>query len=150
MKKNKLKIRNFKKCNFILCNFSVRTLQCFQKNLKVKKLASKVAHNQPRPFYSTFQPRPQHTAQNWFSILWNLGTRHLFSYLWVSLVHVNDGCKGCLQFWKFGCFTLILFQRALFSHGCKPQGVDCWAFDCSMYWYMLENSLPFGITVHTT
>ena len=26
---------------------------------KVKKLASKVAHNGPRPFYSTVQPRPQ-------------------------------------------------------------------------------------------
>ena len=31
---------------------------------KVKKWASKVAHNQPRPFYSTVQPRPQPTAQN--------------------------------------------------------------------------------------
>ena len=26
---------------------------------KVKKWASKVAHNQPRPFYSTVQPWPQ-------------------------------------------------------------------------------------------
>ena len=31
---------------------------------KVKKRASKVAHNRPRPFYSTVQPRPQPTAQN--------------------------------------------------------------------------------------
>ena len=30
----------------------------------VKKLASKVAHNQPRPFYFTVHPRPQPTAQN--------------------------------------------------------------------------------------
>ena len=30
------------------------------------------------------RPRPQPTAQNWFSILWNLGTRHLFSYLWLE------------------------------------------------------------------
>ena len=51
---------------------------------KVKKRASKVAHNRPRPFYLTVQPRPQPTAQNWFFILWNLGTRHLFSYLWVK------------------------------------------------------------------
>ena len=50
---------------FFLCNFSVQTLWCFQKNLKkifdpekVKKQASKVAHNQPRPLYSTVQPRP--------------------------------------------------------------------------------------------
>ena len=33
----------------------------------MKKLASKVAHNRPRPFYSTVQPRQQPTAQNWFS-----------------------------------------------------------------------------------
>ena len=31
---------------------------------KVKKRASKVAHNWPRPFYFTVQPRPQPTAQN--------------------------------------------------------------------------------------
>ena len=48
---------------------------------KLKKPASKVAHNRPRPFFPTIQPRPQPTAQNWFFILWNLGTRHLFSYL---------------------------------------------------------------------
>ena len=49
---------------------------------KGKKQASKVAHNRPRPFFPTNQPRPQPTAQNWFPILENLGTRHLFSYLW--------------------------------------------------------------------
>ena len=48
---------------------------------KVKKLSSKVAHNRLRPFYSTVQPRTQPTAQNWFSILWNLRTRHLLFYL---------------------------------------------------------------------
>ena len=54
-----------------LCNFSVRTLWCFQKKFKiffglekVKKQASKVAHNRPRPFFPTNQPRPQPTAQN--------------------------------------------------------------------------------------
>ena len=31
---------------------------------KVKKRASKVAHNWPTPFYFTVQPRPQPTAQN--------------------------------------------------------------------------------------
>ena len=53
---------------FFLCNFSVRTLWCFQKNFfdpeKVKKQAKKVAHNRPRPFFLTVQPRPQPTAQN--------------------------------------------------------------------------------------
>ena len=33
------------------------------------------------PFISQSSPA-QTTAQNWFFILWNLGTRHLFSYLW--------------------------------------------------------------------
>ena len=41
---------------FILCNFSVRTLRCFQKKKKfghekVQKRAPKVAHNQPNPFF---------------------------------------------------------------------------------------------------
>ena len=47
-----------------LCNFSVSTLRCFQKNSKknfdpkkVKKQAKKIAHNRPRPFYFTVQPR---------------------------------------------------------------------------------------------
>ena len=31
---------------------------------KVKKQASKVAHNRPRPFYFTVQPRPQPTGQH--------------------------------------------------------------------------------------
>ena len=47
----------------VLCNFSVRTLQCFQKKIKkffdpekFKKQASKVAHHRPRSFYFTVQP----------------------------------------------------------------------------------------------
>ena len=64
---------------FILYNFSERTLKYFKKKLNqsflyknFKERTSKVAHN---------RPRPQPTAQNWFLKLWNLGTRHLFSYL---------------------------------------------------------------------
>ena len=61
---------------------------------KVKKRASKVAHNRSRPFHFTVQPRPQPTAQNWYFILWNLGTRHLFSYLWsVSMYIYFEGMK---------------------------------------------------------
>ena len=30
----------------------------------IKKTPSKVAHNRPRPFYFTVQPRPQPTAHN--------------------------------------------------------------------------------------
>ena len=76
---------------FFLCNFSVHRYGVFKKIKKkifdpekVKKRASKVAHNWPRPFYYTDQPRPQPTAQNWLSISWDLGTRHLFSYPWYS------------------------------------------------------------------
>ena len=36
----------------------------------------------PDPLISQSSPDQRPTAQNWFFILWNLGTRHLFSYLW--------------------------------------------------------------------
>ena len=62
---------------------------------KLKKPPKKVAQNRPRPLFPTNQPRPQPTAQNWFSISWNFGTRHLFSYLWC----------GCIQFF----FAIVLF-----------------------------------------
>ena len=62
--------KNLKKKN-ILCNFSVQTLQCKKKFRKVyfvheklKKNTKKVAHNWPKSFYSTVQPKPQLTAQN--------------------------------------------------------------------------------------
>ena len=41
-----------------------KTLKFFFDPEKVKKQASEVAHNQPRPFYFTVQPRPQSKAQN--------------------------------------------------------------------------------------
>ena len=57
---------------FVLCNFSVWTIQCFQKTLKLifypwklKKRASKVAHNWSKPF---FHSPAKPTAQNWFFI----------------------------------------------------------------------------------
>ena len=36
----------------------------------------------PTPFIS------QSTVQNWFFILWNLRTKHLFSYLWIWSMHI--------------------------------------------------------------
>ena len=44
--------------------FSKKELNFFFDPQKVKKRASNVAHNRPRPFYFTVQPRPQPTAQN--------------------------------------------------------------------------------------
>ena len=59
-----------KKFNFFLCNFLVRTLWCFQKNFeknfypkKLKKRASKVAHNWPKPFFSQLSPQPTAHSQ---------------------------------------------------------------------------------------
>ena len=44
--------------------FSKKFKKIFFDPEKVKKQASKVAHNRPRPFFPTNQPRPQPTAQN--------------------------------------------------------------------------------------
>ena len=63
--------------------YNVKKIQkkIFFAHEKLKKTPKKVAQNRPRPLFPTNQPRPQPTAQNWFSISWNFGTRHLFSYL---------------------------------------------------------------------
>ena len=64
--------------------YNVKKIQkkIFFAHEKLKKPPKKVAQNRPRPLFPTNQPRPQPTAQNCFSISWNFGTRHLFSYLW--------------------------------------------------------------------
>ena len=71
-----LKKKFSQKKKYFFLPFFYATFQCgrygdFKKILKyffdpekVKKRASKVAHNRPRPFYFTVQPRPQPTAQN--------------------------------------------------------------------------------------
>ena len=53
----------------------------------MKKRASKVAHNRPRPFYFTVQPRPTAHSLEWiFHIIksWDQTSHNLFSYLWIS------------------------------------------------------------------
>ena len=55
-----------------------------------KKHSKKLLIIGPNPFIPRSSPQP--TAQNWFFILWNLGTRHLFSYL-------------CLQVFQEDCWT---------------------------------------------
>ena len=84
----------------------------------MQKRASKVAHNRPRPFYFTVQPRPQPTAQNWFSILRNFGTRHLFSYLW----------SACLSHFRrrnyYICFP-SQFQERFFKN--KKKNGEIWS-----------------------
>jgi hypothetical protein len=70
------KEKKFPKKRIFFLSFFNATFQCgrygvFKKKIKfffdpvkVKKRASKVAHNRPRPFYFTVQPRPQPTAQH--------------------------------------------------------------------------------------
>ena len=86
--------------NFFFLPFFYATFQCgrygvFKKNLKyffdpekVKKRASKVAHNRPRPSYFTVQPRPTaHSPELIFHIgnCWDQ-TSVLLSVLPVSLL----------------------------------------------------------------
>ena len=50
--------------------FSKKNLNFFFDPKKVKKRASKVAHNRPRPFYFTVQPRPTaHSPELIFHIM---------------------------------------------------------------------------------
>ena len=86
----------------------MRTLQCkknsqnfFFAHEKLKKTPKKVAQNRPRPLFPTNQPRPQPTAQNWFSISWNFGTRHLFSYLCTQHMLASFPQIGSWGWWKF-------------------------------------------------
>ena len=114
---------------FILCNFSVnadptifskKQFNWFFTHKNFKKWALKVSHNHPRPFFLTSQPRPQPTVQNWFFILWNLVTRHLFSYLWLHLYLVLTG--HCTENMKEGVMSsiAIAFRHLyLFSLGPK-------------------------------
>ena len=52
----------------------------------------------PDPFISQSSQDQRPKAQNWFFILRNLGTRHLFSYLWlfpiISIVPLLQGSKA--------------------------------------------------------
>ena len=67
-----------------------KILDIFLIQKKWKKWAKKAAHNWPRPFYFTVQPRPKPTAQNWFFILWNLGTRHQCFLICVTVCALFD------------------------------------------------------------
>ena len=56
--------------------------KCFLTPKKWKNGPQKLPIIGPDPFISQSSPDQRPTAQNWFFILWNLGIRHLFSYLW--------------------------------------------------------------------
>ena len=63
--------------------FSKKILKIFLTPEKWKNWPQKLLIIGPDPFISQSSPDQRPTAQNWFFILWNLGTRHLFSYLCV-------------------------------------------------------------------
>ena len=79
----------------------------FQFLIGKKKIAheKKLLRIGPTPFISQSSPGQQPTAQNWFSILWNLGTIYLFSYLWYNsclwLSFLINLCNWAIEFnWK--------------------------------------------------
>ena len=113
---------------------------------KVKKRASKVAHNRPRPFYFTVQPSPaQLTAHNQFFILWNLGTRHLFSYLcrcpsyYYYFRHIFDGLEP--KPWQKNEFHVCFVHFCLCLKNSSFLGV-CWSLFFRPYFI---NLLPKSI-----
>ena len=131
---------------FILCNYSVQTLKYFQKiDLKFfvqkyfKKWASKVAHNRTKPFYFTVQPRPHPTAQNWFFIIWNLGTRHLFSYLWWLLGRYYLFCIYLLGAVKTRELHNTAYTTNMSTYGvgngCTGGTIFFHAFVVDIFWY---------------
>ena len=90
-----LKKMVFLKKNIFFSPFFNATFQCgrygvfkiqnfFLTPKKWKNRQKKLLIIGPDPFLSQSSPDQRPTAQNWFFILWNLGTRHLFSYLWAE------------------------------------------------------------------
>ena len=64
--------------------FSKKVLTFFFTPKKWENRPQKLLIIGPTPFISQSSPDQRPTAQNWFFILVNLGTRHLFSYLWIK------------------------------------------------------------------
>ena len=98
---------------FFLCNSA--DAMVFSKKFKKKILAQKKWKNGPQklliicpdPFISQSSPDQRPKPQNWFFILRNLGTRHLFSYLWVV---------GCLI---VSTVTKLIFTKESWEHFCN-------------------------------
>ena len=67
----------------------------------------------PDPFISQTSQDQRPTAQNWFFILWNLGTRHLFSYLWRIHRLVSS-----MPFWFHFHLPVLLYNEYLIKPTC--------------------------------
>ena len=87
---------------FIQCNFSVRTLQYFQKKCLTDFLPSKVAHNWPKPFFSQSSPQPSPQPRIDFSY-YKYVPKHIclliFGFMYWSLIGGGySNQKGLLIF----------------------------------------------------
>ena len=94
------KKKSFQNLFLFFLPFFYATFQCGRYGVFKKKfknfLTQKKWKNRPKklliigpdPFISQSIPDQRPPAQNWFFILWNLGTRHLFSYLWYYHFHL--------------------------------------------------------------
>jgi len=73
---NLFKLFQKKNIKVILCNFSMRTLKCFLRNLnffslkKLKKPPSKVAQNNSNPLFSLLPELPKRPKKNSCSKMW--------------------------------------------------------------------------------
>ena len=89
----------------------------------------------PDPFISQSSPDQLPTAQNWFFILWNLRTRHLFSYLCIcytiSTALKNDLLFVCISVFYLAVYLLIWYFLVRISELCSHKGVilcvNCYA-----------------------
>ena len=103
--------------------FSKKILNFFLTPKKWKNGPQKLLIIGPDPFISQSSPDQRPTAQNWFFILWNLGTRHLFSYLWLTTlcrrtgISLNDLSFGSGSPGPFLTRGLVLtkFRQAYFQ-----------------------------------
>ena len=111
--------------------FFYATFQCgcyrdFKKELnffltlkKWKNGSQKLLIIGPDPFFSTNQPRPQPKAQNWFSISWNFGIRHLFSYLWIKCTYSSEirfRVSTLFNFFKSSLDMFLILTSLMDSH----------------------------------
>ena len=134
----------------------------------MKKRASKVAHNRPRPFYFTVQPRPMaHSPEwrahnssphKWYCHIWDWHNWYLTLLIKLKLILVNF---GTLNYWYWAQFmlTLLKFDISDLHNDWHLQllmfgiiGISCFWFlelfifsisDIKHYWYRTWLTLAY-------
>ena len=117
-------------------------LQCFQKNFKiffdpekVKKQALKVAHNRPRPFYFTVQPRPTaHSPELIFHIMKSRDQTSVL--LSVEQLTVFYCTSAVIQLNIFAVWDFVLFLEVLWDQNVRISFVNYF----SMCYFFFQNS----------